>query len=280
MIFFNYLRDSHTIPFNCPKPSPWELVWRTFRFRLAAVGLYLSQNERRFANYKDRHRGQRSFILGNGPSLNDCDLSLLKDEITFGVNSIFLNEKKMGFYPTYYVIEDVFVAEDRADEINRYNGPKKFFGSYLKYCIRDNPSIIWLNVKFRYDDYLGFPNFSENALRMVWTGGTVTYLCLQLSYYMGFSEVFLVGCDHNYVIPPDAKTSGTEILSTSDDPNHFDPQYFGHGYRWHDPMVDRMEKAYLKADKIFRADNRKIVNATKGGRLEVFERTRYEDLFK
>ncbi len=278
--FLNNLRDSHTIPFNCPKPSPWELVWRTLRFRLAAAGLYLSANERRLAGYKNRHRAQRTFILGNGPTLNCCDLNLLKNEITFGVNSIFLNHNRMGFHPTYYVVEDVFVAEDRAEEINCYRAPKKFFGSYLKYCIRDDPSTIWLNVRFRYDDYAAFPNFSKNAIRMIWTGGTVTYLCLQLAYYMGFAEVFLIGFDHNYVIPPEAKVSGTEILSTSDDPNHFSPDYFGQGYRWHDPMVSRMEKAYTKADEIFRLDNRKIFNATKGGHLEIFERIEYEDLFK
>ena len=45
----------------------------------------------------------------------------------------------------------------------------------------------------------------------------------------------------------DAKISGTEIVSTSDDPNHFDPEYFGKGYRWHDPMVERMEVAYNRA---------------------------------
>jgi hypothetical protein len=276
----NRLRDSHTIPWNCPKPSPWELIWQTFRYRLAALGVYLSPNERRLANLKDCHRYQRAFILGNGPSLNHCDLKLLKNEITFGVNSIFLNFDNMGFYPTYYVVEDVFVAEDRTEEINCYRGPKKFFGNYLKYCVRDDPSTIWLNVRFRYDNYPGFPHFSKNALRMVWTGGTVTYLCLQLAYYMGFSEIFLVGFDHKYVIPPKAIVSGTEILSTSADPNHFSLEYFGQGYRWHDPMVERMEAAYKKADKAFRSDNRKIINATKGGQLEIFERVGYENLLK
>jgi len=276
----NIFRDNYTIPWNCPKCTPWQMVWWTLRYRLASIGICISANERRLAQFKDRHKNQRAFILGNGPSLNHCELAVLKREITFGVNSIFLNYEKMGFHPTYYVVEDVFVAEDRSDEINRYQGPKKFFGNYLRYCIRDDPNTHWLNVRFRYDNYLGFPNFSKNALRMVWTGGTVTYLCLQLAYYMGFSEIYLLGFDHTYTIPSEAKVSGTEILSTGDDPNHFSSDYFGRGYRWHDPMVKRMESAYRRAKEVFEEDGRKILNATVGGKLEVFERVEFERLFK
>ena len=275
----NRLIDSHTIPWNCPKPSLATLAWLTFRYRASGAGLPLTTNERRIGRYKDHHHGQRAFILCNGPSLNLCDLSLLRSEVTFGVNAIYLNYENMGFHPTYYVIEDVFVAEDRANEINAYHGPVKLFGYYLRYCLSDSDDTLWLNVRFRYDDYPGFPHFAGNAARMVWTGGTVTYICLQLAYYMGFSQVYLVGCDHSYSIPPDAQVSGTEIISASDDPNHFHPAYFGKGYRWHDPKVDRMEKAYERAKQAFELDGRRIYNATVGGKLELFERVDYANLF-
>ncbi|MFC1714998.1 6-hydroxymethylpterin diphosphokinase MptE-like protein [Candidatus Poribacteria bacterium] len=275
----SWLRDSHTIPQDCPKPSLSTLAWRTVRYRVAGVGISFTENERRLAHHRNRHKAERVFIMGNGPSLNLCDLRLLKNEITFGVNSIFLNYEKMGFHPTYYVVEDVFVAEDRAEEINAYHGSVKFFGNYLKYCLLDSDDTLWLNVRFRYDEYPGFPHFSRNALRMVWTGGTVTYVCLQLAYYMGFSEVYLIGFDHSYTIPSDAQVSGTAIMSASDDPNHFHPDYFGKGYRWHDPKVDRMEKAYRRAKEVFESDGRRICNATVGGKLEVFERVDYSSLF-
>lgn len=273
------LVDSHTIPHNCPKPGLITLMARTYRYRVTKLGIYLTENERRLAKYRNFHQGQRVFILGNGPSLNLCDLTSLKNEITIGVNSIFLNYDRMGFHPTYYVVEDVFVGEDRANEINSYRGPTKFFGNYLKYCLDEEISTLWLNVRFRYDNYPGFPHFSTDALRMVWVGGTVSYINLQLAYYMGFSEVYLVGFDHSYTIPTEAKMSGTEIISTSADPNHFHPDYFGEGYRWHDPMVDRMEQAYRKAKRYFEADGRKIYNASVGGKLEVFERVDFSSLF-
>jgi hypothetical protein len=272
-------RDTHVTPWNCPKSAPVTLAWRTLRYRAARMRVLLTENERCIAKYKNRHKGERVFIMGNGPSLNLCDLRLLKSEVTFGVNSIFLNYANMGFHPTYYVVEDVFVAEDRAGEINTYKGPTKFFGNYLRYCLSDSDDTLWLNVRFRYDNYPDFPHFSRNALRMIWTGGTVAYICLQLAYYMGFSEVYLVGFDHSYTVPSDAVVSGTEIVSVNDDPNHFHPSYFGKGYRWHDPQVDRMERAYGRAKQVFESCGRQIFNATVGGQLEVFDRVDYRSLF-
>lgn len=189
----------------------------------------------------------------------------------------------MGFYPTYYVVEDILIAEDRAPQINAYHGPNvKFFGNYLSYCIHDAPDVVWLNVRgVNYTDYKEFPHFSKNAARMVWVGGTVTYICMQLAYYMGFNRVYLIGFDHSYKIPKDADVDRQrkEIISKSDDPNHFDPNYFGKGYRWHDPAVEKMETAYRRAGKVFEAAGRKIMNATIGGQLTVFDRVKYEDLF-
>jgi hypothetical protein len=275
----DYFTDGQPTLKNVPKISLPAKIWHTLRYRLAAKGLHLTNNERRLSKFENIHNGQRAFVLGNGPSLNKCDLSYLKQEITFGVNSIYLNYDNMGFYPTYYVVEDVFVAEDRKKEINQFNKSVKFFGNYLKYCLDDTGRTIWLNVIVRYDDYKNFPNFSTNAARLIWVGGTVTYICLQLAYYMGFHEIFLIGFDHTYSIPENAIISGTKIVSTSDDVNHFCAEYFGKGYRWHLPEVQRMEKAYIKAKQYFEKDNRKIYNATAGGQLEVFERVDYQSLF-
>jgi len=269
--------DSHT---SVRPTSILTRLCRTFRYMMAGRAIGFTKNERDLQRFRNRHFGERVFILGNGPSLNRCDLTLLKNEFTFGVNNIFLIRDTFNFHPTYYVVEDTFVAEDRSEQIKKYTGPIKFFGNYLRYCLQDGPDTVWLNVRVNYGSYPEFPHFSQNAARMVWVGGTVSYICLQLAYYMGFSKIYLIGFDHSYSIPSDAKVSGTEIESVSNDPNHFNPDYFGKGYRWHDPMVDRMEKAYRKAKRHFEADGRTIFNATVGGKLEVFERVSYSSLFK
>ena len=229
----------------------------------------------------DKHRGERCFIIGNGPSLNKLDLTQLQDEFTFGVYAIYTNYEKMGFYPSYYVVEDNFVAEDREDEINEYQKSTKFFGHYLKLFLRPDPSTIMLNVVADYREHKSFPRFSTNAARKVYVGGSVTYICLQLAYFMGFETVYMIGFDHNYTIPKDAirYNDDLSILSTSDDVNHFSKDYFGKGKRWHDPNVDRMERGFNRAREYFEADSRTVFNATVGGHLEAFERCDYSSLF-
>ena len=63
---------------------------------------------------------------------------------------------------------------------------------------------------------------------------------LQLAYHLGFTEVILIGMDFSYAIPDSAVVKGKDITSTDDDPNHFHPNYFGKGKRWHDPELDRV----------------------------------------
>lgn len=271
--------DSHLQPRFWGEPSLRTAAWWTWKHKIAAQGLCLTHNERRFASFRDKHKGERCFILGNGPSLNRVDLSKLAGEVTFATNSIFLKTDECGFAPTYYVVEDILVAEDRARRIDSYKGPQKFFGNYLRRFLSDGPDVCWMNVRINYQPYENFPHFSEDAVRQLWCGGTVTYLCLQLAYLMGFSDVYLIGFDHNYVVPETAKIDGNRIESTTADPNHFHPDYFGRGYRWHQPRTDRMEIAYVRAKEHFERAGRRIFNATDGGMLEVYPRMNFDSLF-
>ena len=51
----------------------------------------------RLAALKDIHKGERAFIIGNGPSLKQTDLGKLKGEFTFGLNRIYLMFPELGF---------------------------------------------------------------------------------------------------------------------------------------------------------------------------------------
>jgi hypothetical protein len=221
---------------------------------------------------------KRVFVIGNGPSLKKTDLSLLKDEVTIGFNGIFLHE---DFTPTIYVVEDHLVAEDRVKEIHAYRCPVKIFPSYLGYCIEPQDNTIFLNHRPR----ISYPvdtDFSADAGRISYTGGTVTYTGLQIAASLGVEEIILIGVDASYKVHnvERSDTYGTGVLtSTEDDTNHFDPRYFGKGYRWHDPNVHTMLQAYRKAREFGRDNGVRIVNAGIGGELEVFPRVDFHQLF-
>ena len=57
-------------------------------------------------NLRNQELGKRVFILANGPSLNQIDLSLLRSEIVIGMNGSTMLEEKFGFESQYYVVSD------------------------------------------------------------------------------------------------------------------------------------------------------------------------------
>lgn len=241
--------------------------------------LIFSKNE--LTALKNKFAGKRCFIIGNGPSLNTQNLNLLKDDFTFVTNSFFLKFDELSFRPTFYLVEDHLVAEDNHREINNLENIQKFIPYDLSHILKYTPNTIFLNFKRAY--YLkqsSFPQFSTDAEKKVFWGGTVTYLAIELAAHMGFEEIYLIGVDLSYSIPKDALIKGSVITSQSDDPNHFNSSYFGKGKRWHLPRVDRMQIAFSYAYKTLKKQNIKLINATNGGNLQDIPRVNYPDLFK
>jgi len=214
-------------------------------------------------SFKNIHAGERCFILGNGPSLEKVNLGALENQVVFGTNRIYLS----NYTPTYYVCVNDLVLEQFWKEIN-YIDTVKFIAR--KPAVKDVKEtrageVHWL------DTSLYTPSFSSPD-GPIWEGHTVTYVALQLAYYMGFEEVILLGLDHYYgqVLHPDM-----EVLATGYDDNHFDPEYFAHGTRWHAPNLQQSELAYSLAKSYFERDQRRIINCSHRTKLDVFERVSY-----
>jgi len=268
-----------------PGNSPFGLVGELDRESLAQVeeSPHLPADISDLKTYEGRHRGERCVIVGNGPSLNELDLSLLRSETTFAVNGIFYAES-MNFPPTYYVVEDSSVMTENLDEIRAFAAGHKFFPTiYREIYGEDNGNVSYftMNRGFYAPESPNYcvPRFSSDASQRVYCGQSVTMINLQLAYYMGFSEVYLIGMDFSYTIPDDAERDGDLITSMSDDPNHFHADYFGKGKTWKDPKLERVLNNYQLAKDMFESDGRKIFNATAGGALELFPRVDYSNVF-
>ena len=235
---------------------------------------------RRFHN---AHSGERCFILGNGPSLNSVDLSRLAKEYTFGTNGIYLKHMEIGFAPTYYVVEDRLFLSQRAKEINEVNYSIRFFPIREAGVARSLGATTFF-LDFDWSCYSPSsahhrdPRFSTDITRVVGTGGSVTFVALQIAFYMGFDPIYLVGMDHDVVLSRNATQVGTRRYRTEgEDLNHFDPRY-GDGTTWSSPDWDLVDRAFRQAREVFEQSGRRVLNATAGGKLEVFERVEIESL--
>jgi hypothetical protein len=233
----------------------------------------------RLREMRDVHRGETAVVIGNGPSLNETDLSLLAGFPTFGVNAIFLAGDRLPEPIWYYVVEDTAVFKDNVDAIRLFKPRTKLLPTLYRDSYVPDPGddILWfrMNMGFygRSTGTLCHPRFSLDAPQRVFCGQSVTIINLQLAHWFGFQRVVLIGMDFSYTIPEDADRDGNLILSNSDDPNHFHPDYFGKGKTWKDPKLDRVLLNYRLAHDVYRATGREIINATVGGHLDLFPRT-------
>lgn len=241
-------------------------------------------DHRKLEAMRDLHQGERCVIVGNGPSLNSTRLEYLSGEVTIATNGIFYKTEESGFMPTFFVVEDTSVMQENLDRIIDYDPEYKLFPAQYRSLHPPGERTLFFRMNRGFYEKSGpnycVPRFSVEFPERAYCGQSVTYINLQLAYFLGFTEVYLVGVDFDYRIPDSAIRNGDNITSTESDPNHFHPDYFGAGKTWKDPKLDRVLLNYQYAKRIFESTGRKIYNATQGGKLEVFERVDYESTFR
>jgi len=230
-----------------------------------------ANSRRLLMQYKDKYRGQRCVIIGNGPSLNNTDLSLLKNEYTFGLNKIHLLFDRIDWRPSFYVSVNPFVIQQSARQIlNEIPGLKFLDFVSFKYLPYNENTVHLLSLNGK--------GFSTDPSEGIFQMHTVTYVAMQLAYYLGFDEVFLVGVDHFF----NTATSGLpgQVVTQNDrDSDHFDPNYFAKGQQWNLPDLKGSEEGYRIAKTTFEKANKKIYDATVAGHLSVFERVDFYGVF-
>lgn len=215
--------------------------------------------------FKGLHKGKRCFVIGNGPSLRIADLETLqkKHEICFASNGIFCAYDKTIWRPDYYVISDFIRYKDSYNIIKEFSASGVFVRSFYNMLDMEYaPGTNIFNAIVKRDEI----EFSMDLAEGIFSGGTVTYHMLQIAAYMGFEKIYLLGVDFSF-----DKLSGAGS-------NHFDPKYEEQfsvkDIFYHDENL----LAYQMAENFSRKNGFRIYNATRGGKLEVFERVNFDKL--
>lgn len=234
---------------------------------------------KRISQYKNKFLNKRCFIVANGPSLTPEDLDTLQKngEITFGMNRIYKMFDSTKWRPTFYVCEDELIAKEQQKEINSIPATEKFIPIELRWWHDiDIENALYFHINYHQGDAYPY-SFSTDIAHQIDCRGTVTFTCMQIAAYMGFSEIYLIGVDHNYQKTIDI--NGNVIV----DPNAKD--YFCDGYD--DDIKDLVihdmgnnTRAYMDAKKYCDESNTcNIYNSTRGGKLEIFKRIDFDSLF-
>lgn len=238
------------------------------------VDIYQYQEKRKkkyeyLKKYKDVYKGKRCFVIGNGPSLKKEDLMLLEKnkEITFAANGIFHIYDKTTWRPTHYMLCDALAYRDLYDNIERIENENSFIADfyYTDFKSINRANRFYLINKIYNSDK--FP-FSDDAVKGLYSGRTITYVMIQMACYMGIKEIYLLGVDWT-----GGKGTGVGRIDF----------FEGHKKRIENntPFDIFYEEKYAfeSALRYAAAHGIKIFNATRGGELEVFERVEFDRLF-
>jgi 6-hydroxymethylpterin diphosphokinase MptE-like protein len=223
------------------------------------------RSSRRLDELKDRHAGERCVIIGNGPSLKAMDLTPLRHEYTFGLNRAPMLFSRLGFETSFLVSVNPHVVAQSGAEILA-TSCQKFVSWRARDPLPRTADVTYLRT------LASQRVFSTDPARGLWEGATVTFVAMQLAYHFGFERVVLIGVDHSFSAQGPANAL---ITSHGSDADHFDPAYFGPGYRWQLPDLPMSEVAYELARRQFERSGRQIVDATVGGKLTIFPKVAY-----
>lgn len=250
-------------------------IWRE------RLKLWLYPCDRRLKDLKNRFQGQRCFIVALGPSLTVDDLELIAShgEYSFSMNRCYQFFDKTSWRPNCYFISDNrgFTSESRefvkrmiTEGItviySKFAIPKGMPKNAIYYKVDFINALLKMSRKKKYNDKAQHIHFSTSAYKFIFDGSTCVHSIIQLAYYMGFSEIYLVGCDCGV-----SNSMAYSNLLNNPYKNIGNMNKLGDDY-----ILDYRS---LKKDIEKKGLNLKIYNATRGGRLDVFPRIDLEDLF-
>ena len=243
------------------------------------TGLWRSENDKAIRALKDSHKGDRCFLIGNGPSLRMSDLEKLQNEYTFVCNKIYKSFEYMNWRPSYYFVSDTVFRNEIGDICNSFSGTlfsnDSYSGKkYQKYnivCAHILPS----------PDYYVHGNMLEYYVP---SAATVMTYMIEMAMYMGFQEIYLLGVDNsngfvgnaghflNGYQTPEMKLIEHRRTRNVIDGKHLSFEQLGE-YR-----MSRSNTAYLRLREYADKHGIQVYNATRGGYLEAFERVNFDDL--
>lgn len=231
--------------------------------------------------YKDMYKGKRIFVIGNGPSLTIDDLNTLHQhhEICIASNNFYRVYDQTDFRADFHVISDQDVIEDNKEEVKNIPGHLLVGDGYHM----ERPDHAIEGIQYFHSIFSNCspnrPKFSKDISEGIYRGSTVTYDSLQLAAYLGAKEIYLLGMDHSFTNDLVAEENHFIKNYMSDEERERFKKRYKNIYGANLFETDNINRAYETAELYSRKHGFRIYNATRGGKLEIFERVDFDSLF-
>jgi hypothetical protein len=226
---------------------------------------------------KNIHKGKRCFVVCTGPSLEYCDLEKIREncDISFSMNSIYKIFDNTKWRPDYYCCIDKVMLEIGKYFIESSDWLRGKFFFYYNNLTYEKENEYYFNRIWK-------PNMNSeietdlDLSRCSTAHGSVTHFTLRMAMYMGFNEIYLLGCDNTIGVHKYKENFEKEVMNRVT--NYYSEPM--HKIISISKSIEYTDSEYIALDKITRKHgNTRIFNATRGGKLEAFERVNFDLLF-
>lgn len=225
---------------------------------------------------KDKFKGQRCFVVMNGPSIKGLDLSKLESEVVFCSNYFYRSDLAEIVNPNFYCWADgkMFGSPERGQIVNeiieKCKNARLLF-NYKSYSFIGNKEYI----NYIYCKHI--PNvFSvRNSLHGISSNfSTVAFHAINAALYMGFDNIYILGLD----FPPGAFTHFADLGKGSycDNPVEKLNKVEVCGNYWQYTKA-HYESFYLQ--NFAKKSNQHIINLNPDSFVRAFEFGDYNSLF-
>jgi CMP-N-acetylneuraminic acid synthetase len=234
------------------------------------------------AALKDRHRGERCFIVATGPSIKTQDLRSLRGETVIAVSNFFVHAEFRAIAPRYYCIPPWHV------EVT-----EPAWAAWLGELAPALRSLDPCDVFVALDDRARIPTagFRDGQLHdlafaphlrphgidltgLCLAPKSVTIMALQVALYLGFAEIQLLGCDHDWILHLNESRHFYAESEHAAQRAGYD-EWFTPDFAAHCRDYIHLWEQYRVLDAIARSRSVRIRNATAGGLLDVFPRVAF-----
>lgn len=259
-----------------------EVYIRMFVFYIGAFGRKIHfpgyyNKYKKIKDLKGKYEGKRVFIVATGPSLTLEDVEKLDGEITFAVNSVFKLFDRTKWRPTHYVIGDIYLYKEYCKHGQRVE--------FDDFCIEESfvSHPFWKVVKgnqkakrtvvipfLYYDHWLNDNSkqyhYSDDLMFGIKDLYMVTVAIINIAQYMGVKEIYLIGTDCNY------SGSSKHFGDTDKNIDTINPDAIS--------QEKKQKRTWKFIHEEMEKRGVKIYNATRGGKLEEFERVDLDKIIK
>jgi hypothetical protein len=247
-----------------------KIQWHS-QILLTYLGLFANCDRAELDKFKNKHTGQVGYLIGSGPSVRVDDLEKLNGRITFCFNRFHLAYDMMLFRPMYTVSADFGMIRDFGSQIVSGSEGTVFLAYVTRPGITGD--FTWIGAKYKAPPLV----FSKKIYHHAVVGGSSLVVALQLGYFMGIKYFVLYGVDHDFKYKTVENPTDNHYCTAVGDDNHFIKNYRS-GKPWCPPQVEAIEKSLRWADRFLRKRGGWILNATRGGKLEILERINFDEV--